>query len=171
MAEALLHLLRTSGPELHALFLRLTLRADRAEELMQELFLKLHRTGALARAENPRAYAYRAAIHLALDLRRREKSQPRVHGDVPENIAAPGTPPLQALIVNEQAQQVLAVMAELSGPAREAAVLHYIQQRSYEETAAMMEKTPHQVRALCQDALRQLRGAMQTLAAREVSHG
>ena len=166
MADELVHLLRTAGPQLHALLTRLALRADRAEELMQELFLKLHRSAAFGKARDPRAYAFRAAIHLALDARRRE----RAPAELPESLCAADVRPLEAAMNREQCQRVLAAVAELSPLAREAAVLHFVEQQSYEEAAGVMGKTEHQVRGLCQDALRQLRGALGVEATREVSH-
>ncbi len=147
---------------------RLTLRADRAEELMQELFLKLHRSPAFARAHNPRAYAFRTAIHLALDARKHTSH--KSFTPLPETLASRQALPLDSAIQAEQAQRLMAAVAELSPQAREAAVLHFIEQRSFDEAAALMEKTPHQVRALCSDALRQLRAAFQISAASEVAH-
>jgi len=144
---------------------RLTLRRDRSEELMQELFLKLHRSAAFRKARDPRAYAFRAAIHLALDARRREKAL----AELPESLAAAEVRPLEAVIHGEQAQRVLAAVAELSPLAREAAVLHFVEQQSYAEAAGMMGRTEHQVRGLCQDALRQLRGALAP-SAKEIFH-
>ena len=50
--KELLELLDTSGAELFALLTRLTLREDVAEELMQELFIKLSRSRGLDKAAN-----------------------------------------------------------------------------------------------------------------------
>jgi RNA polymerase sigma factor (sigma-70 family) len=169
LAEELIELLRTAGPELHGLLVRLTLRVDLAEDLMQELFLKLRRSAGFYAAADARAYAFRAAIHLALDARRREKSW----AELPESLAAAEGRPLEGLVRREQAQRVLGAVAELSGLAREAAVLHFVEQRSFAEAAAMMGKTEHQVRGLCQDALRQLRAALGVTGAKatkEITH-
>lgn len=164
MPDDLLTLLQECGPQLHALLMRLTLRTDMAEELMQELFLKLCRSPAFKRAEHPRAYAFRAAIHLALDSRRRLKK----FAGLPPELSAPEIPPVERMIRTEQAQRLLAAIAGLSPLAREAAVLHFIQQHSYEEAAEIMEKSAPQVRALCQDALRQLRQKFEADITREV---
>jgi RNA polymerase sigma-70 factor (ECF subfamily) len=169
LAEELVEFLRMAGPELHGLLVRLTLRADLAEDLMQELFLKLRRSAGFRAAVDARAYAFRVAIHLALDARRREKGW----AELPESLAAEEGRPLEGLVRQEQAQRVLGAVAELSALAREAAVLHFVEQRSYAEAAAVMGKTEHQVRGLCQDALRQLRAALGVRcveAAKEVSH-
>ncbi len=167
MPHDLLALLSTSGPQLHALLTRLTLRPDLAEELMQELFLKLSKSPAFHRAENPTAYAFRTAIHLAIDAR---KKQPKAFAQLPVTLAAATIPPLELLVRTEQAEKLLAALAELSPHAREAAALHFIQQQSYEEAALFMGNTPQQVRGLCHDALRQLRIKFNVPAPQEISH-
>ena len=68
----LLELLETSGARLHALLARLTLREDVAEELMQDLFIKLHGARDQGGIECWYAYARRTAINLAFDWRRRQ---------------------------------------------------------------------------------------------------
>jgi RNA polymerase sigma factor (sigma-70 family) len=165
LSDALVQLLRKSGPELHAMLTRLTLRPDRAADLMQELFLKLHGSAAFGAARDPRAYAFRAAIHLALDDKRRE----RTHGPLPEFLVAAGMPPVEAAALAEEAARLMAVVAELTPLAREAAVLHFIEQQPHERVAAIMGKTAHQVRALCQDALQQLRVRFGVSAGKETS--
>ena len=64
--QTLLDILDKDSRQLHLLLARLTLREDVAEDLMQELFLKLHRSGGFLKARNSRAYVRRAAIHLGL---------------------------------------------------------------------------------------------------------
>ena len=72
----LLELLDRSGAGLHALLARLTLREDVAEELMQELFIKLHGAKDQGGIECWYAYARRTAINLAFDWRRRQSDPP-----------------------------------------------------------------------------------------------
>jgi hypothetical protein len=50
--ERLLEFLESSGPGLHALLTRLTLREDAAEDLMQELFIRLSKSKAFEKARN-----------------------------------------------------------------------------------------------------------------------
>ncbi len=163
--ENVLEVLTTAGSRLHALLRRLTLRPELSEELLQELFLKLANSTAFLRAKDPTAYAFQAAIHLALDAR---GQQAKRFAELPSELTATTIPPLDVLIRTEQAERVLTALAELSLLAREAAVLHFIEQRSYEEIAAAMGKSPHQVRALCQDALRQLRARFNVPTSKEV---
>ena len=69
--KELLELLDRSGAKLHALLARITLREEVAEELMQDLFIKLSKISESYEIANWDAYARRAAIHLAFDWRRR----------------------------------------------------------------------------------------------------
>ena len=153
----LLSILETHGAELHALFTRLTLRPDVAEDLLQELFLKLQDAAGLAGAANRTAYVFRAAIHLAFDWRRAQRPTAPLRID-PESSAAA---PLDRLIDAEELEQVLIAMEDLSELSRQVLVLRYLQQQDYREIARQLDKTEHQVRALCSKALEQLRTILQ----------
>jgi DNA-directed RNA polymerase specialized sigma24 family protein len=54
-SQQILGFLEKSGPGLYGLLTRLTLREDVAEDLMQELFIKLNNSRAFKKAENPLA--------------------------------------------------------------------------------------------------------------------
>ena len=160
--KQLLELLDRSGAKLHALLTRLTLREDVAEELMQDLFVKLLSDVATSeKIFNWDAYAYRSAVNLAFDWRRRNK--PRQVGVSLEEVSEPASDdcsPLDGLIRNEAVQQVLSAVGQLNGAAREAFVMRYIQQESYESIAEQLDKTPHQVRALCSRVTNYLRDVL-----------
>jgi len=165
----LLELLDRSGASLFALLTRLTLRQDVAEELMQELFLRLHGAREQGDIDCWYAYARRAAINLAFDWRRREKSRRLCPLDESlERVSQAGSP-LSKLIESEELEQVLTAIGRLRGPSREAFVLRYIQQESYEDIAEQLGKTPHHVRALCSRAMSALRELV-LKDGREVQH-
>jgi RNA polymerase sigma factor (sigma-70 family) len=128
---------------------------------MQELFVKLSDVATSKKVSNWDAYAYRAAVNLAFDWRRRNK--PRQVGVSLEGISEPVSDdcsPLDGLIRNEAVQQVLSAIGQLNGTAREAFVMRYIQQESYELIAEQLDKTPHQVRALCSKVTNYLRDVL-----------
>ena len=152
----LLELLDTSGAALYALLTRLTLREDIAEELMQDLFVKLSNTRRPAKIHNWGAYAHRAAINLALDWQRRQKRALLSLEHVGEP-ASGDISPLPKLIHAEELQETLNAIGQLKKTSRQALVMRYIQQESYELIAEQLGKTPHQVRALCSKALDHLR--------------
>jgi len=75
----LLSVLDTCWPSLHGLLVRLTLRPDAAEDLFQDLFVRLSHAEGFHRTADPAGYAHRAAINLAMDWRRarRRKTEAR----------------------------------------------------------------------------------------------
>jgi len=154
--KGLLELLEKSGASLYALLTRLTLREDVAEELMQELFIKLSNYNGLRKIGNWNAYAYRAAINLAFDWRRRQRRAFFSLDDVHE-AASNDCSPLSKLIHAEELQEILEAIGRLNRKSQQALVMRHIQQQSYEDIAQQMGKTAHQVRALCHKAINRLR--------------
>jgi len=158
--DGLLNILDAHGAELHALLTRLTLRAEAAEDLLQDLFLKLRDSAGLAKARNPKAYVFQSAIHLAFDWRRAHKRTEPLHT---EPVFA-GESTLDHLIGVEEFEQVLGAMEHLSELARQVVVLRYLQHQEYAEIADELDKTEHQVRALCHKALGQLQAILKPAA-------
>lgn len=154
--EKLFELLDKSGASLYALLTRLTLREDVAEELMQELFIKLSNYKGLRKIKNWNAYAHKAAVNLAFDWRRRQKRACLSLDNVPE-IASNEKSPLSNLINSEESQEMLDAIRQLNKAPRQAIVMRYIQQQPYEDIAEQMNKNSHQVRALCHKAINRLR--------------
>jgi RNA polymerase sigma factor (sigma-70 family) len=145
----LLALLDESGASLHALLTRLTLREDVAEELLQELFLKLHGAQHQGGIDCWYAYARRTAINLAFDWRRRQKIRRTWPLDGALERASDDRAPLSRLIESEELEQVLAAIDR-----------RYIEQNSYDEIAGHLGKNVHQVRALCFRAMSTLRSVL-----------
>jgi len=152
----LLDLLETAGTRLHVLLVRLTLREDVAEDLMQELFLRLSQANGFRQADDPAAYARRAAVHLAFDWRRRQ-ARDRTPGPISTEREADTPSPLSCLIQHEEYERVLGSLDKLSELGRDVLLLRYLEQESYEAIARQLGKTPHQVRALCHKAIARLR--------------
>jgi RNA polymerase sigma factor (sigma-70 family) len=150
-------LLAEQGRQLHALLFRLTLRADVAEDLLQDLFCKLAHSDAFQRAKNPLGYAYRTATNLAFDWRRAGKRNPTCEFDG-ANLASATPSPLVDLLRREELEQTLTAIGELAPSSRDIVVLRYLQQESYETIAKQFGKTEHQIRALASKAIQQLRG-------------
>ena len=154
--QELLELLDTSGAELFALLTRLTLREDVAEELMQELFIKLQSSKGLQKATSRQAYTRRAAINLAFDWRRsRQRATLRLKHV--RRHASNDELPLAKMIHSEELRETLDALSQLKKSSREALVMRYIQQESYDHIAEQMGKTSHQVRAICSRAVHHLR--------------
>ena len=169
--DQLLSLLAREGRSLHALLNRLTLDEHAAEDLMQELFVKMGGSRQFRTAQNPAAYLRQAAIHLAFDWRRskrRSKLAPPGRLEIEAVDASPGAD--VKLMEREQWQRILDAADVLIGASREVFVLHYLQQLSAEEIAAHIGKTPHQVRALAYKAVSAVREKMGLSVLKEDSH-
>jgi len=157
--DEVLALLADHGARLHAILTRLTLREDVAEDLMQELFLKLTQRAGFGRAEDPVAYAFRAAINLAFDWRRAQKKTPRTESASKDLVACDRSPPSEAAR-REELQRVLDAIGRLPGLNRDIVVMRYLEQQDYETIAAEFGKTSHQVRGLCHKTLSRLRSLL-----------
>jgi RNA polymerase sigma-70 factor (ECF subfamily) len=152
----LLELLEKSGATYYRLLTRLTLREEIAEELMQELFIKLSNTNDLNDVKNLNAYARRAAINLAFDWRRSQKRN-ALGLDRLNEPASNDNSPLAKLVQREELEEILNAIEQINTPAREVFVMRYIQQESYDDIAKQLGKTAHQARALCSRALGNVR--------------
>jgi RNA polymerase sigma factor (sigma-70 family) len=155
----LARLVEAEGERLYGLLARLTLRKDVADDLLQELVVRLSQSAGFQRADNPLAYARRAAIHLAFDWRRQGKARRRAE-PLDTEPEVPAHDALGALVDREELEEVLAALGWLSQLSRSCLVLRYIEQLSYLEVAQQLDVTPHQARAACHKGIRRLRKVM-----------
>ncbi len=126
---------------------------------MQELFIKLINSRSFDKAWNPEAYARKAAINLAFDWRRSRKRNPLRLDQVHEP-ASNDSSPLGKLLQAEELDEILNAIGQLNKVPREAFVMRYIQEQSYDYIAEQLGKTSHHVRALCSRALNRLRNVL-----------
>ena len=154
--QKILQLLDTSGPCLHRLLARLTRREDAIGDLLQELFIRLWNSKTFDKADDPLAYAYRTAINLAFEWRRRQQIMCQ---SLEVNCPAAQDNPsaLGKMIQAEELEQVLDATSRLSDLARDVVVMRYIEQDSYEEIAERLGKKPQHMRSVCAKAMAQLR--------------
>jgi RNA polymerase sigma-70 factor, ECF subfamily len=156
-SDKLLELLTRSGPGLHALLTKLTLREDVAEDLMQDLFIKLSGSN-LDKVDNLDAYAKTVAINLAFDWRRKKTPSVSLDAEETPEPSVEEKSPLSRMVESEEVSKVFSAMERLNKLHRKVFVLRYIQQYSFEQIAEETGKTPHHVRALCSRALNKVRG-------------
>lgn len=123
------------GP-LTAYFERRVRSRDEAEDLVQEVFLRLVRRPEGADIDNPEAFVFRAAVNLLRDRARREKTfrghlietelrQDRFEGISPERV----------LEDRQALQAVIRRLAELDERTRDAFVLHRLEGWKHAEIA------------------------------------
>jgi RNA polymerase sigma-70 factor (ECF subfamily) len=130
-----------------------------AADLLQELFLRLGQSSGFDQADDPAAYAWRAAINLAMEWRRHRQHDPLIAAaSVSEvDVALTEPSPLERMARTEQFEQLLDGVNDLSELSREVFLLRFIEEQSYGQIAGRLGKTPHQVRGICHAAVRQLR--------------
>lgn len=152
----LIELLETSGRRVHGLLFKLTSDADAAEELLQELFVKLLRSKGFASAPNQEAYLVRSAIHLAFDWRKSNQRNSQFLESYMDS-QQPAVDPLDALVETERVQTVLRCLDQLSDQDRELVCLRYLQEESYESIAIQLDISVHHARSRCSKAIARLR--------------
>jgi RNA polymerase sigma factor (sigma-70 family) len=149
-----LDVLEASGEGLHRLLTQLTLRKDAAEELLQELFIRLSASPAFVRADDPTAYAFRSAANIAFEWRRKNRQTAQLD----ESLLPPeAAGQMDMAIENESLAQVLDAIGHLNETMRFLVISHYIEQQSYDQIAAKTGKSPKYVRAMCSKAVTKIR--------------
>ena len=152
----LLSLLDEHGGRLHGLLVKLTLSEDAAEDLLQDLFLRLSNSNGFLRATSPEAYLFRTATNLAFDWRKRNQ-RALAMGELPDGDITQWDEPIEKTVRHEEMQRVLAAMDGLPEASRELLTLRYLEGLSYDQLANGLDSTPHRVRALCSKAIARLR--------------
>jgi RNA polymerase sigma-70 factor (ECF subfamily) len=146
-------ILTEQGPAAHALLLRLTLRADVADDLLHDLFIRLHRR--VGRADHPAGYVHRTAVNLAMDWRARRRP------NVDVSATDPPATELGPLALSGNADEVARILdlaaTTLTELERQAFALRFVQQMSFEQVGDLIGRTPHQARGLCHAAVRRIR--------------
>ena len=157
-----MELLDAEGGVLHACLWRLTQRADVAEDLMQELVIKLARSDTFAKADRPGAFARRAATNLALDWRRKQRRRGPVAswGDVEWGVVGEGAEPSQRMEQDEELSGLLDALAQMKPVDRVVLTMRYLEQADYQAVAEALGKTVAQARGLCFRALGRLKKRM-----------
>ena len=164
----LLEIFDRTAPRLHALLFRITLDEHVAEDLLQDLFVKLSQSDAFRRADDADAYVVRSAANLAFDWRRR-------HRAAAVSLDAAGEPPVadaavaDALANREQYSTLLDALATMPEASREILAMRFFDQQGYAAIGAHLNKSAHQARALCHKAIKRLRAIVSPPLASEQS--
>jgi RNA polymerase sigma-70 factor (ECF subfamily) len=151
-----LELLDSSGEALHRLLGRLTLCEHTTGDLIQELFIRLCNSEGFANARDPVAYAWRTAVNLAFEWRRKQriKFEPLDEDYLPAHNSPSA---LKTMIRSEELQQVLDAVSQLPELSRNVVVLRFIEEQPYEAIAGQLGKNPHYLRSLCAKAIARVR--------------
>jgi RNA polymerase sigma-70 factor (sigma-E family) len=124
-----------------------------AEDLVQETLGRLYvRWSRVARADNPAAYARTTLTRTFLAHKRLRRSSERSTDELPETAAATSDTPLRLTL--------LQALGQLPVKDRAVVVLRYWEDRSVQETAAVLDTSPAAVRTRCVRALARLRALL-----------
>ncbi|MFV8818987.1 RNA polymerase sigma factor [Haliea sp. E17] len=139
---------------------------DEAAELVQEVFIRLHRLETPEQLENPRAYLYQAASNLAVDQLRRRKLHFRFlarEQRAPEEIelASTSASPEQILAARQRLAAVNEAINTLPFKARQAFLMHRQSGMSYSAIAEELRVSVSSVEKYILQALRECRTALE----------
>lgn len=155
-AAAFEELFRRYEPRAHAFFLRRTGSRERAQDLCQELFLRIHRARDRYDAGRPFApWLFQIARHLLVDDARRAH---RAH-EVPLGAHEPRAEHAGSEARLGDREAVGQALAGLSGEERHILVASKLDGVGYPELAAQLGKSAEAVRQIASRALRRLRAA------------
>lgn len=130
-----------------------------AQDLAQEVYLRLLRVDRLDLIRQPRSYLLRIAANLLHEWRlKASQSQPH-RGDLLEALPSSDDPQTDT-VAALRARRLSAELTRLSGPARIALVMQVRDGLSYKEIATEMNVTPRMVKRYLLAAFSQLRSRL-----------
>lgn len=116
---------------------------ERAEDLVQELYLRIAQRAGTEPVENPSAYLYRVGSNLMLDLLRHEQRQSRkaaAFATAEQTSGGRDEQPdqMRILAARQQLERIAEAVSRLPAPVQRAFRLHKLEGLSHAETAAAM---------------------------------
>ncbi len=124
---------------------RLSSRTD-AQEIAQEVYVKLLTMKDLKHVESPRAFLFRMAINQSMDYLRKRVVRANVPTD-PKHEDVHATPlPEQHLWASQQWMKVQAALRELPAKSSRAFVMHVVEGRAFSAIAGDMKLSERMVR-------------------------
>ena len=126
-----------------------------AEDLVQDALARMYRMwGGIGRIDNPAAYAQTVLARQFLSFRRRRSNAERPSGDLPDAASRGVDTDLHVALV--------AALAELPKRDRAVVVLRYLADRSVEQVAADLGRSPSAIKIQSKRSLAKLRTALGT---------
>ncbi len=164
-AAAFQTLYQASSPRLYAVALRLVRRADWAEDILQECYVKIwHHAGDYAREySEPYTWMIQIIRNRCLDWLRRPTHEEHVGDDeyaVLENFADERAGPLQQLLQSDDASALGRCLQKLEARPKELIMMAYYQGLSHSELAQNLSLPLGSVKSWVRRGLMQLKGCL-----------
>lgn len=128
---------------------------DTAEDLVADVFVEVLEKRNYRFASAFRSWLFAIARNKAVDYIRKHRREYPLEEAEALHDRAPG--PEEALLALERREAAKAALRELKDDRRMALLLTSVENMTYEEAAAVLRKTPRQVKNLCYRARQQLR--------------
>lgn len=133
---------------------------DAAEDLVQEAFIRLHRSaGSIRDIRRAPAFLRSIVINLARDHNRRGLMSLRHRGSAER--PAPPVEPDERAVHDEEVDEVLSALRTLPERQRACLVLHYYEQLSIAEVAETLGISTNSVKTHCQRGLASLESRLE----------
>ncbi|MGE4399661.1 MAG: RNA polymerase sigma factor [Campylobacterales bacterium] len=125
--------------ELLGYFSKILYDRDRAQDVVQEAYLKVAALGVKAECiEEPRAFLYKTAHNIVIDEWRKNKNNAKEIIEEANIEACPSEEPLEQVMSNDRMSILQNTIDSLPDRCREAFVLHKFEGYSHREVAEMM---------------------------------
>lgn len=163
--QAFEELVRTYRHPLTTFLQRFVSDYDTAEDLAADVFVVVLERKGYRPTGSFRAWLFAIARHKAIDyIRKHRKLLPL---DNTQEVSDGQQEPEKLLLARERQAVARAVLSRLKDDRRMALLLTSLEGLSYEEAAAVMHKTPTQIRNLCYRGRQQLRSSAKEVFDRE----
>lgn len=113
---------------------------EQAADVVQDTFVRVRRLKDLAGVAQPRAFLYKTAVNLSVDLFRRQRirAERMTQIDTTEDLPSMATRPDDAVEAKERVQLLHAAIAELPPKCRQVFLLHKFMELSHAEISARL---------------------------------
>ena len=141
----------------------LTGDTSRAQDAVQETFLRLCKQDRRSIEGHEAAWLFKVCRSRALDMKRKEKPMESLHDQPEACMASPGKTPAESVIQQDTEQLLPSLVDQLPPPQREVIRLKFQQCLSYREIARITELSESNVGYLIHNGIKALRDQMNTL--------
>lgn len=120
---------------------------EQASDVVQDTFLRVRGLNDLESVVQPRAFLYKTALNLSVDLFRRQRirAERLTHLDATEELPSTATRPDDAVEAKERVQLLRDAIAELPPKCRQVFLLHKFMELSHAEIAARLSISKNMV--------------------------